>query len=301
MLVLGEIVVRLFAAGTYDVGGPEYQKLMQQIPLNSYGMRGREYALEKPNGTYRILVLGDSFTFGHGIVNTSQIWPELLEQSLNNTAPVEVINTAQNGLETEEEIAILNRTLAFKPDLVMLGYFFNDAMTDEMLRSQDEVRYGPISGLLHGADAVLFTHSYLYSFLKTRITATRIRFGLEKSYPEAMNDVYKQRDSLNLHKQQLLRMRDMAASANASFIIVIIPANYDFDNYPLAEGHRFMKEFCAQERLQCIDLYDAFKDEDYRVTRLNPYDAHPSPYGHRIIARELTKALKAQLLNIRSP
>ncbi|KKW38861.1 MAG: hypothetical protein UY85_C0021G0011 [Candidatus Peribacteria bacterium GW2011_GWB1_54_5] len=41
---------------------------------NSYGFRGKEIPLEKPANTVRVLVVGDSVSFGHG-VNDNQIFP----------------------------------------------------------------------------------------------------------------------------------------------------------------------------------------------------------------------------------
>ena len=49
---------------------------------NSLGFRDtREYALSKPPGTFRIIVLGDSVTFGHGALFETT-YPYLLEQRL---------------------------------------------------------------------------------------------------------------------------------------------------------------------------------------------------------------------------
>src|SRR3989344_9377246 len=60
--------------------------------LNSHGYRGREFSLEKEPKTKRILVLGDSFTFGHG-VSDQNTYPFLLEQELRKKLQnIEVIN-----------------------------------------------------------------------------------------------------------------------------------------------------------------------------------------------------------------
>src|ERR1044072_6173770 len=38
-----------------------------QVHINSAGWRGREFSPEKPQGTRRILGIGDSFTFGRAV------------------------------------------------------------------------------------------------------------------------------------------------------------------------------------------------------------------------------------------
>ena len=55
----------------------------KNVSLNSLGYRDFEYSLERPNNTFRILVLGDSMTFGQGINKTSDTYPKQLEVLLN--------------------------------------------------------------------------------------------------------------------------------------------------------------------------------------------------------------------------
>ena len=53
-----------------------------QVKINSKGLRDNEYPYEKPDDTYRILMLGDSFTFGYG-VNIEDTMAKVLEENLN--------------------------------------------------------------------------------------------------------------------------------------------------------------------------------------------------------------------------
>ena len=64
---------------------PDYTGWFAGVPvrINHLGFRDtREYALAKAPNTFRILVLGDSVTFGHGSV-FEHTWPYLFEQRLN--------------------------------------------------------------------------------------------------------------------------------------------------------------------------------------------------------------------------
>ena len=67
---------------------------------NSRGFRTPEVTLEKPKGTYRILVFGSSNTMGYG-VNTGAEYARLLERWLNERSGpahrVEVVNMAVAG------------------------------------------------------------------------------------------------------------------------------------------------------------------------------------------------------------
>ena len=52
------------------------------IRYNEHGYRDYEYSLKKPEGIFRVLVLGDSQTFGHGIKDLKDTWVKKLEAKL---------------------------------------------------------------------------------------------------------------------------------------------------------------------------------------------------------------------------
>lgn len=73
--------------------------------INSDTLNERfEYEVDKPSGTYRIITLGDSFTYGM-YVDTKYNWTELLENRLNsdlncqNIEEFEVINFGNVGYD----------------------------------------------------------------------------------------------------------------------------------------------------------------------------------------------------------
>ena len=107
------------APGEYDVA----------IRTNSSGMRGlREYPLERAAGVLRVVVLGDSFAFGHG-VNDEEVVSARLEERLGQEVPggAEVLNLAVSGFgEAEELITWRRKAAAYRPDVVVVFYFEND-------------------------------------------------------------------------------------------------------------------------------------------------------------------------------
>ena len=97
---------------------------------NALGFRdSRNYSLEKAPGTFRIIVLGDSVTFGHGAL-AETTYPYLLEEQLKawrSGVKWEVWNLGVPGYNTAQELAYLNEIGAsYAPDLVIVGFFPND-------------------------------------------------------------------------------------------------------------------------------------------------------------------------------
>jgi len=103
---------------------PEYRVIYK---FNSLGFRDREHTLTKDSNTFRIVVLGDSFSFAQG-VPFEQSFPYLLEQKLNSNPniqkKVELINLGMWGFGTDREYLTLKYIgLKFHPDLVILAFY----------------------------------------------------------------------------------------------------------------------------------------------------------------------------------
>jgi len=94
---------------------------------NQTGWRDIDHLFENTDRRYRILVLGDSNTFG-AIVPAEKIYTRILATELKGSGiDVEVISLAYGGWGTDQQLeALINEGLHYQPDLVILQFTTND-------------------------------------------------------------------------------------------------------------------------------------------------------------------------------
>jgi hypothetical protein len=92
--------------------------------INSDGWRDVEHARAKPPGTFRILILGDSFVEALH-VPLEGTFARLLEGELDGgTVPVEVLSMGVSGYGTASELLVYReRGRSYAPDLVILAFY----------------------------------------------------------------------------------------------------------------------------------------------------------------------------------
>jgi hypothetical protein len=110
--------------------------------VNNLGLRGPDTTVEKPPGTYRILMLGDSFTMGKG-VEDDQTFTALLSVSLGKRIAdcggpaIEVLNGGVDSYSPILSYIQLKRDIApLRPDLVLLNLDVSDLVQETAYRAQ---------------------------------------------------------------------------------------------------------------------------------------------------------------------
>jgi lysophospholipase L1-like esterase len=92
--------------------------------VNEDGFRDRLYTRSKPMGTFRVLVLGDSLTFGYGVAE-EETYPKVMESELGGG--VEFLNFGVNGYNPYTEAALFDDVgVGYDPDLVLAQFCIND-------------------------------------------------------------------------------------------------------------------------------------------------------------------------------
>lgn len=104
-----------------------------QATLNSLGYRGKEFSIEKKSGETRILMVGDSMTFGWGL-DDKDTYPIQLENILhgNGMRTTQVINGGYvGGLSPDSFYVYLKKKgIQLKPDLVVVNIFVWNDLSD---------------------------------------------------------------------------------------------------------------------------------------------------------------------------
>lgn len=193
---------------------PGYRGFFAGVPvhINSLGFRdSREYNLEKSPGTFRILVLGDSVTFGHGTLDETT-YPFLLEQRLQQWRPDvkwEVWNLGVPGYNTSQELAYLTEVGSrYAPDLVIVGFFAND-LTDNTLPAAPSLS----RRATRAVQRLMQQHLYSYEFYKRTFLTARWRL---------MTDEEDRRRVENLSGEESLlsRQEDLSMDDNQKLGVV---------------------------------------------------------------------------------
>jgi len=99
-----------------------------ELRMNSAGFRDRERSLEKPEGSYRIALLGDSFVESI-YLHLDRTYASQLERILQNcpglgSQQIEVLNFGVQGYGTAQQLMTLRHEVwAYEPDLVLLHFY----------------------------------------------------------------------------------------------------------------------------------------------------------------------------------
>jgi len=171
--------------------------------INALGWRDRERAREKPEGTFRVAVIGDSFVEGFQ-VELDSTFVAIAERELVRRlgVPVEVLNMGRSGMTITEELAVMDEArVEMQADLVVLVFVPRNDIADMNPATADDTMRPFVRVLADGELAIdnsfatsrafrarrrvnwLKQHSALVSLLAERYNAWRLSRRLARVAP----------------------------------------------------------------------------------------------------------------------
>ncbi len=126
--------IRIFSMKPIPIIFPPYSEeefvskdFCYKVKINSIGVRNKELSIPKPVSIFRIVVIGDSYTYGWG-VEEEQTWVRLIEEKIRVAGKkVEVVNLGKPGANLEDYLEIAKVGIPLlEPDLVVLALLQGD-------------------------------------------------------------------------------------------------------------------------------------------------------------------------------
>ena len=246
--------------------------------LNNYGFRGPDYRLEKIPEKKRIIILGDSFTFGEG-VRLEDTFGVRLENLLHQKGfSVEVLNFGISTWGTSDEVNYLAEMgIKFHPDLVLIVFVLNDANYAGGMDVWDNFRAVYEKRRLR--------HSYLLSYIYAKIAQPfYVKNYVENLTQQSLADNTQWNEAF----AQLLRGKKIAQKEQFQYGVAIFPFMYDLkSSYPFLKIHDMIVSYCQKHDIDVYDLFPAFQGNRYTTLWVHPSDPHPNEKGHQIAAKAL--------------
>lgn len=296
LVLLGVAGVLAMAEGLAGLlwKAPWYERLLveqeqsqrQPYVRNSLGLRGPEPRVPKPEGVRRVLILGDSFTFGLGVQDDQAPFPALLARDLANASPpVDVVNGGIPGSLTADWLALWRRAgEQLDPDVVIAVFFLRDGTSMATIPQF----FGQIRAEIarRNGDSLLYQYSHLYRRLRDFLDRTRVA----EIYTHSLIDAYlggKTRE-WRVAQRNLLTLRNAVQAHGASFGLVVFPVLVELDDaYPFQAVEDLVMDFARRNHIRAHDLLPAFRGYSGPELWVSAFDQHPNAEGHALAARSL--------------
>jgi GDSL-like Lipase/Acylhydrolase family len=262
------------------------------VTFNGQGFREREFAEQKSPGTFRIAVVGDSFTYANGL-DARYRFSDLIQRDL--PASMQVLNFGVPGDNTPQHAETIRRNvLRVSPDFILLQWFVNDVEGDHPAGRPTYLPLVPIPSI----HEQLYRSSALYTLLNMRWTQMQAGWGAGtyEAYIERRFGDDRGEDA-RADREAMLTLAAVCRKANVRFGFVLFPdSGFDLgERYPFAFLHERELAFCADQQITCLDLRPAFRQiPDRRKLWVNRLDHHPSALANEIAAVEILKAFNAE-------
>jgi lysophospholipase L1-like esterase len=244
-----------------------YPPSPRMVEPNVDGLRDVTRPRETRVGLRRIVVLGDSVTYGHG-VEGDEAYPFLLEASLRASGhDVDVFNMGLPGWSTRQERLAYERIARrYKPDVVILAVCLNDI-------AEMQINLARPPGFLLS----LYRHS---AVVRRALGASTREIGAVEELFTAP-DSPRVQNAFRLFFDEVRALRSEVISDGATFHIAVFPFRFQLEpKAPDPVAQRRIAEFAAKEGVPLLDFLPELTRVSAPLEMFLDYD-HLSVAGHR--------------------
>ena len=249
------------------------------VRINRLKLRDAEYPYERPPGVQRVLMLGDSVTFGWGVPVADTVAKRLERQLRARGRHVEVINTGVGNYNTTMELEyFFAEGFRYDPQVVVLNYFINDAEPVPTYRAPN----------------LLQRHSYAYVWLSGRLDVLARLLTRRQNWADYYLALY-EAPGWTAVQQSIARLTAYCRDRGIGVLIANYPELRELKPYRFDRVRTLVRETAERNGAAYLDLYDAVRDETPERLWVTKPDDHPSSYAHGLFADAMVATVSRML------
>ena len=355
-LIIGEFIIRLFFPQVISPVQFFYDsKLGGMVPVpNQKGFKShpREYYYEYQNNeigmrdtrqlndykkySYKILAIGDSFTYGWG-VNDEETFCKLLEKKINKDS-VAVLNAGASGSGTDYALRFFQvRAPELSPKVVLYFYYENDYVDNSENRyytiNQDSIVPTVVNAATNLnaiqknklANSKIYnwfaSHSHLFNMIRTQVgiiwnkkvkqenqnqqaMLQRARTDNQSVPPNTTKSIEKSKVTNYQFYPTYVYLKVLAKNVEKSggkFYTFFIPSNksiIEYQNSGTMSHEKVIIDFCKANNIKVYSFKDVImKHKDPFGAYYYPTDLHWNKDGNKLAADYLYQVLNQELFS----
>jgi hypothetical protein len=263
---------------------------------NSLGFRDSEHLKKRSEAITRVVIIGDSFTYGWG-VDQDQTYPALLQPLLDGAGDrqYEILNMGIPDTGTVEARQIAQVAMTFDPQIIVLAMLLEDRwavngndLVDNARQPQGEqastAGRQPSAGVPTSIHNFLAGNSALYAYIMTRVghIMRRQAIGMRKNQNRQELDA-----AWELTTGLLAELNDRAKAANVTFAVMRCPFYFDAQRGEPDRISRRLAELGHDLEIPVLDLLPGIQQLD-TGSLYHQRDGHWTPAGNEAAAAIIT-------------
>jgi hypothetical protein len=267
--------------------------------INWDGLREREEIKHpKPAGQYRIVCLGDSFTYAWGIP-VEQGWVRLLEDDLRkDKGDVRTVNCGAAGTVCVDEYVngLQQRFYKYSPDMVILTICLNDLIPSSGLNF---IAQSPPTGIR------------ILDMAKAALGRAPLDLDPSRDWVQELMDVPEKEGlaggiyddsrpfqamwSQGVPQKSLREAKTWCEQREIPFLVVIWPFLQGLgpgQYYPFQKMHDLVTADCAEAGIPLLDVLAQLRGTNSADLWVTPADPHPNPLAQQLTLPTISKFVR---------
>ncbi len=257
------------------------------VPEGAPTLQDVAHEVVKPAGTYRIAVVGDSFTFAP-YMQFDDAFPKRLERwfNLNTTQPrVDVINYGVPAYSTNHEVPVVVRAVVEQADLIVVQITLNDPELKPYTPQQLLLEKNKF-GALELPDTWIFRHWHSLVFALTRLHNNETR----RNYTKKFFDLFERKATWDNFRGSWEHIAHIGKKKGVPVVAVIFPlfgVPVD-ESYPFWPIDQKITKLLASLNVPALDVTEIYRGIPVERLQVLPgEDFHPNEIAHRMAAEAI--------------